>query len=448
MFSGFQLKLWLKITIVGLIAGGLLAVALLQMSGNTTSAWAFAAAGFGVGVLGFAWISIQTTQQLNALADTFGEIGLGNFDARTQILSHDDLGDVANQFNTMLSNIGNFIQSQEEKDRIQDSITKLLEEISGVAEGDLTGEAEVTAEVTGAIADSFNTMILQLRQIIGAVVQTTLEVSSSANEIQTTAENLAEGSEIQTQEIFGASSSMDEMAKSIQEVSSNAATSAEVAGRALQNATRGYDAVQKTNVAMDNIRQQVQETSKRLKRLGESSQEIGEIVNLISGIAERTSILALNASIQAAMAGEAGRGFAVVAEQVERLAERATEATNQISLINSTIQTETSDAVIAMENTTQEVISGSKLSRDSGKALEEISSVSEQLANLSQTISTASQEQAKGSETIAQSMKEISQITQQTTYGTQQAAVSIVALAEVADALRGSVQQFQLPSAS
>ena len=446
MFSGFQLKVWLKITIVGLVAGGLLLTALFQMSMDPTMAWIFAGSGFFIGFIGFSWIAIRITQQLNALADTFGEIGLGNFAAQTEVLAQDDLGSVANQFNTMLSNITGFIQSQEERDQIQDNITKLLEEISGVADGDLTGEAEVTAEVTGAIADSFNMMIHQLRQVIGDVVQTTLEVSSSANEIQTTAENLAEGSEIQTEEIFGASSSIDQMAKSIQEVSSNAATSAEVAGRALQNANQGFEAVQKTSAAMDNIRQQVQETSKRLKRLGESSQEIGEIVNLISGIAERTSILALNASIQAAMAGEAGRGFAVVAEQVERLAERATEATNQISLINSTIQTETSDAVVAMENTTQEVITGSKLSRDSGEALAEISSVSEQLASLSQTISTASNEQAKGSETIAQSMKEISQITQQTTYGTQQAAVSIVALAEVADALRGSVQQFQLPS--
>lgn len=370
---------------------------------------------------------------------------MGNFGARSPVMSDDDLGNVTHQFNTMLSNIGGFIQSQEDRDRIQQNITKLLEEISGVAEGDLTGEAEVTAEVTGAIADSFNLMIVQLRTIIGDVVQTTLEVSSSANEIQTTAENLAEGSEIQTQEIIQASSSIAQMAKSIQEVSQNAISSADVAGQALRNATKGFDAVQKTNLAMDNIRQQVQETSKRLKRLGESSQEIGEIVNLISGIAERTSILALNASIQAAMAGDAGRGFAVVAEEVERLADRATEATKQISLINNTIQTETSDAVVAMENTTQEVILGSQLSRDSGQALAEISDVSERLATLSQTISEASKQQALGSEAIARSMEEISQITQQTTYGTQQAAISIVSLAEIADALRGSVRQFQLP---
>jgi len=445
MFSRFQIKIWLKITLVGLIAGILLLLALFQMRNDPQLAWWMAIAGFAIGILGYSWSSFGISRQIHALANTFGEIGLGNFEARSRIISADDLGDVAQQFNTMLDNIGIFIQSQEERDRLQNSITKLLEEISGVADGDLTGEAEVTAEVTGAIADSFNLMIQQLRTVIGDVVQTTLEVSSSANEIQTTAENLAEGSEIQTEEIIEASNAINVMAQSIQNVSRNATSSAQVAEKALENAAKGFEAVQKTNSAMDNIRQQVQETSKRLKRLGESSQEIGEIVNLISGIAERTSILALNASIQAAMAGEAGRGFAVVAEQVERLAERATEATTQISMINSTIQTETNDAVMAMENTTQEVIRGSKLSRDSGEALAEISSVSEQLANLSKTISNASQEQAQGSETIAQSMKEISEITQQTTYGTQQAAVSIISLAEIADALRSSVRQFQLP---
>lgn len=445
MESGFRLKIWAKMALTGLVAALLLGLALYQLQQGLSVGWWFAVAGYVVGLAGFTLIAMKVTQQLQALETTFGEIGLGNFEARSPVVARDDLGDVTHQFNTMLANIGGFIQSEEDRDRIQNNITKLLEEISGVAEGDLTGEAEVTAEVTGAIADSFNMMIIQLRTIIGDVVQTTLEVSSSANEIQTTAENLAEGSEIQTQEIIEASSSINQMAKSIQDVSANAATSAQVADKALQNATRGFEAVQKTNTAMDNIRQQVQETSKRLKRLGESSQEIGEIVNLIGSIAERTSILALNASIQAAMAGESGRGFAVVAEQVERLAEKATEATKQISFINNTIQTETSDAVIAMENTTQEVIKGSKLSRDSGQALAEISEVSETLANLSQTISAASNQQAKGSETIAQSMHEISQITQQTTFGTQQAAVSIVSLAEVADALRGSVRQFQLP---
>lgn len=445
MLSGFQLKIWLKMALIGIFAAGFLGTALYLMQSGAASAWWIAAIGFGMGLLGFSWVALRITQQLQALESTFAEIGLGNFSARSPIVSSDDLGNVTQQFNTMLANIGGFIQSQEDRDRIQENITKLLEEISGVAEGDLTGEAEVTAEVTGAIADSFNMMIAQLRTIIGDVVQTTLEVSSSANEIQTTAENLAEGSEIQTQEIIQASSSIAQMAKSIQEVSQNAVSSAEVAGLALQNATKGFEAVQKTNLAMDNIRQQVQETSKRLKRLGESSQEIGEIVNLISGIAERTSILALNASIQAAMAGEAGRGFAVVAEEVERLADRATEATKQISLINNTIQTETSDAVVAMENTTQEVILGSQLSRDSGQALAEISDVSEKLATLSQTISDASKQQAMGSEAIAKSMEEISQITQQTTFGTQQAAISIVSLAEIADTLRGSVRQFQLP---
>jgi methyl-accepting chemotaxis protein len=391
-------------------------------------------------------ISRTMSGQLKHINDVFSQIGIGNFQARVQVTSQDELGTLANNMNGMLDNTLQYIQSRDERDSIQASIQKLLEEVSGVAEGDLTREAEVTADVTGAIADSFNYMIEQLRNIISNVQEATLQVSSQANKIQATAENLAQGSETQAAQIVNTSAAIDEMAVSIQQVSQNAATSAQVAQQSLHNAKQGAELVQNTIHGMNRIRDQVQETAKRIKRLGESSQEIGQIIQLIDDIADRTSILALNASIQAAMAGEAGRGFAVVAEEVERLAVRATDATKKIATLVKTIQSETNEAGLAMEKGIQEVVEGSKLANQAGVALTEIEGVSNRLAELMQSISLASSQQARGSEALARSMNEISQITQQTAAGTKQAAESVSQLATLADELRASVSTFRLPS--
>jgi twitching motility protein PilJ len=352
---------------------------------------------------------------------------------------------MASSLNTMLDNTLVLVQSRAERDTIQSSIMKLLEEVSGVAEGDLTREAEVTEDVTGAIADSFNYMIHQLQRIISDVQDATLQVGTSANEIHTTTERLVHGSDTQARQIVSTSAAIEEIALSIQQVSENATDSAEVAQQALINATQGNEAVQNTIQGMNRIRDQAQETAKRIKRLGESSQEIGQIIQLIDDIADRTSILALNASIQAAAAGEAGRGFAVVAEEVERLAERSTDATKKIATLIKTIQSETNEAVGSMEKSIAEVVEGSKLANQAGKALEEIGSVSSRLAQLIQSISQASKLQAKGSEAVSKSMNEISEITQETAEGTRQAADAVSVLAALAEALRNSVSTFRLP---
>lgn len=395
----------------------------------------------GVSVL----LANNLTRQVDEIDTLFGEIGMGDFDARATVVSTDELGQMAEALNAMLDNTLTLIQSREERDEMQQSIMKLLEEIAGLAEGDLTIEAEVTADMTGAIADSFNLMIEQLRDIISNVQDATLQVSASANEIQATAEHLASGSESQAGQIIDTSAAIDEMTVSIQQVSENAALSAAVGEQATTNAQQGSHAVNNTIQGMNRIREQVQETSKRIKRLGESSQEIGEIVHLIGDIADRTSILALNASIQAAMAGDAGRGFAVVAEEVERLAERSTEATKQIDTLIRTIQNETYEAVSAMETMTNQVVEGSALANEAGQALTEIEGVSQRLSELIQSISQASKQQARGSETIARAMNEIADVTQQTAAGTKQAAVSINNLSTLADGLRQSVSTFRLP---
>ena len=384
-------------------------------------------------------------RQVNAMTSVFGMVGIGDFDARAAIYSQDELGNLALNLNAMLDSIRGLIQSQAERDSIQQSIQKLLEEVSTVADGDLTAEAEVTADLTGAIADSFNFMITELRGLIFEVRDTTLQVSSAANEVQATAEHLAEGSTSQKDQIVNTGAAVDEMAVSIQQVSQNAESAAGVATQALDQARQGASSVTETIEGMNRIRRQVQETSKRIKRLGESSQEIGEIIQLISDIADRTSILALNASIQAAMAGEAGRGFAVVAEEVERLAENSAEATKRVSTLVKSIQTDTNDASQAMELTTREVVVGSEVANKAGESLGAIEQVSQSLAELISSISMAATQQARSSESVARSMHDISEVTVQTAAGTRQAAVSLRNLGELADTLRNSLDRFKLP---
>ncbi len=335
--------------------------------------------------------------------------------------------------------------TQELNQRNQEAILRLLDEMGSLAEGDLTVEATVSEDVTGAIADSMNFAIEALRNLVTTINETAVQVSSAAQETRATAMHLAEASEHQAQQITSASQAINEMATSIDDVSKNATESSEVAQRSVQIATKGGDVVRRTIDGMDNIREQIQETSKRIKRLGESSQEIGDIVELINDIAEQTNILSLNAAIQAGTAGEAGRGFAVVADEVQRLAERASNATKQIEALVKTIQTDTNEAVISMEQTTSEVVAGAKLAEDAGDALTEIESVSNQLAELIENISGAAKQQAAAATNISSTMNVIQEITTQTSEGTSQTAESIGNLAELAADLRKSVADFKLP---
>jgi twitching motility protein PilJ len=360
--------------------------------------------------------------------------------------SSSELGMIARSLNTMLDNTVALVQSREERDLMQRSVMKLLDEISGVADGDLTVQAEVTADMTGALADSFNFMIAELRSIIGQVQKTTGRVSNSLGELRSFTATLAAGSEAQAAQAVEASAAIEEMATSINQVSENASSSAAVAEQARQNAEQGALAVSRTIDGMKAVRDQVQETAKRIKRLGESSQEIGEIVELIGDIADRTSILALNASIQAAMAGEAGRGFGVVAEEVERLADRATEATKKAAMLVKATQGETSEVMAAMEDTTREVVTRSAIANEAGVALREIQGVSNRLAELIQAISDAAQQQARGSQQIARSMNEMSSVTRSTAASSKETATAIGSLAAIADSLNGSVARFRLPS--
>ena len=330
--------------------------------------------------------------------------------------------------------------------RNQEAILRLLDEMGSLAEGDLTVRATVTEDITGAIADSVNFAVEALRSLVTTINDTALHVSTSAQETQATAMHLAEAAEHQAQQITSASAAINEIAVSIDEVSKNSAESADVAQRSVQIASKGAGIVRQTIAGMDSIRDQIQETSKRIKRLGESSQEIGSIVELINDIAEQTNILALNAAIQAASAGEAGRGFAVVADEVQRLAERASGATRRIETLVQTIQADTNEAVTSMEQTTAEVVAGARLAEDAGLALGEIEKVSNDLADLIQNISEAARQQSAAATNISATMNVIQEITTQTSVGASQTAESIGNLAQLAADLRRSVQDFKLPA--
>ena len=339
----------------------------------------------------------------------------------------------------------NLIASEQIKDKNQQSILRLLDDISDLADGDLTVEATVTEDFTGTIADSINFAIAELRSLVENVASSSAKVTGSADATRATSLQLAQSAEHQAQEIAGASAAINEMAITIDQVSANSAESAAVAERSVSIAKNGALLVRNTIDGMDTIREQIQDTAKRIKRLGESSQEIGDIVSLINEIADQTNILALNAAIQAAMAGEAGRGFAVVADEVQRLAERSATATKQIAGLVKTIQTDTNEAVNSMEQTTAEVVKGAELANSAGTALEEIETVSTSLAELIQDISEAAKHQATTSSHISNTMNVIQEITSQTLSGTNDTANSIGELADMAVEMKDSVSGFILP---
>ena len=335
-------------------------------------------------------------------------------------------------------------ESETENKRNQEAILRLLNEMGDLADGDLTIRAKVTEDITGAIADSMNYTIDELRTLVTGVNNASTSVSAKSQQAQAVSVQLLDAAEKQSREIQDTTQQVLGVAQTLATVSSNAEESSQVAMRSLAASDKGRVAVQNSISGMNDIREQIQETSKRIKRLGESSQEIGEIVELISDITEQTNVLALNAAIQAASAGEAGRGFSVVAEEVQRLAERSGEATKQIGAIVKTIQADTQDAVAAMEKSTTGVVEGAKLSDAAGQALSEIDTVTKNLANLIQRISADTQAQAASANKVARNMQDILEINRQTTTGTQQTASSIKELADVASDLKASVSGFKL----
>ncbi|MFA6904200.1 MAG: methyl-accepting chemotaxis protein [Gallionellaceae bacterium] len=326
----------------------------------------------------------------------------------------------------------------------QQSILSLMNELSELANGDLTVKATVSEDITGAIADSVNFTTDELRKLVIAVSTSAQQVSKATSVAGEITKKLLAAAKKQSEEIYQAGDAVELMTTSIKEVDASSARSADAARQTLTVTAQGTQAVQNSIAGMDGIREQIQETSKRIKRLGESSQEIGEIVDLISDITEQTNVLALNAAIQAASAGEAGRGFSVVAEEVQRLAERSADATKQIGLLVKAIQNDTHDAVAAMESTTQGVVEGAKLADAAGQSLREIEQNTHELATLVSSISVSTQMQTEMARELAEVMKAILQITEQTTDGTHRTSASVAEVEKLATELSSSVSGFKV----
>ena len=391
--------------------------------------------------------------RVQGLVDVCRKYAAGDHSVRALVVGDDEFAMLSMSLNTLFDNQGFAsggvgaapVNSSSDAAALQAQIEKLLQEVSAVGDGDLRVQAEVTPDTLGVLADSFNYMIEELAKVVGRVQATAMQVTNATRRILDRSDELAQASSRQVEQISQTTEAVEALAIFIQNVARNAQLSAEAAQDALHNADAGQQAVRQSIDGMMVIRENVQETSKKIKRLGERSNEIGEIVRIIEDIADQTNLLALNAAIQSAMAGEHGRGFAVVADEIRLLAERSTESTKRIATLVKSIQGDTFEAVVAMEDSTQEVVKGSQLADEAGRALNSIYTAVERQAQMIEAIAHAANEQAQVSENVAVAMGQISEITGQTNAGTQEAAMSVSYLAELADQLRASVSTFRLP---
>src|ERR1700684_2522076 len=375
---------------------------------------------------------------------TFSErLVAGDVRARVEIASGDEFGFIAENFNRSAAKVAHAVTNQQAQDSLQRSITDLLNTISQVARGDLNIRGKVSNDALGNVVDSVNFMLDNFTKVLERVRKAAVDVSTSANQILEAADDMTAGATQQDQEITNTSSAVEELTVSMKQVSNNAEASAEAARRALDAAEQGNRAVRDTLEGMQRIRASVQATAKKIKSLGDRSLEISEIINVINDITEQTNLLALNAAIEAARAGEAGRGFAVVADEVRKLAEHSRSATKDIAALIKAIQAETNEAVVVMEEGTKEVESGATLADQAGRALDAISNVVRQSAELVQEISLASKQQVRGTEGVAHAMQIISSITRQTSNGTRGPVATVSQLVKLSDQLNEALAQFR-----
>jgi len=431
----------------------LVVIAILSFSSNSTVAIIAGASALAVIIIGIAsnlYVQNSVKSRLLGLAEICRDFMSGDRSVRATVNGDSELAQLASSINAILDNQGSTPSISmgaggNDAAALQAQIEKLLQEVSAVGDGDLRVQAEVTPDTLGVLADSFNYMIEELAKVVGRVQSTAVQVTNATRRILDRSAELAQASETQVKQIAQTTEAVEALAVFIQNVARNAQLSVDVAQEALRSATNGQQAVRQTIEGMMLIRENVQETSKKIKRLGERSNEIGEIVRIIEDIADQTNLLALNAAIQSAMAGEHGRGFAVVADEIRLLAERSTESTKRIATLVKSIQGDTYEAVVAMEDSTQEVVKGSQLADDAGRSLNSIYSAVERQAQMIENIARAANEQTSVSEAVAVAMGRISEITRQTDAGTQEAAVSVSYLAELSEQLRASVSTFRLP---
>ncbi|PSH05432.1 MAG: hypothetical protein CXZ00_01705 [Acidobacteria bacterium] len=393
-------------------------------------------------------LSNTVSEPVKALAEFSDQVSAGKFSARLKENGDDDFGYIAARLNLAAEKAAKAMQDEDAQKSLQRSVTEFLTIVSQIARGDLTLRGVVTSDALGNVVDSVNYMLDNFTQVVRRVRDAANDVSTSANEILNASEKMATGATQQDHEITNTSSAVEELTVSMKQVSNNAEASAEAARRALDAAEQGNRSVRDTLEGMQRIRSSVQATAKKIKSLGDRSLEISEIINVINDITEQTNLLALNAAIEAARAGEAGRGFAVVADEVRKLAEHSRTATKDIAALIKAIQAETNEAVVVMEEGTREVEVGARLADQAGKALEAISAVVRQSAELVQEISLASKQQVRGTEGVANAMQIISSITRQTSQGARQTARSMEQMVQMSEQLNDALSQFRVQAAA
>ncbi len=370
-------------------------------------------------------------------------MGRGDLSNKAVVDTGDELGQLAITLNQTIERLQGLVQSETDRDKMQSQVIGLLSVVSTAAEGDLTAKAEVTADALGSVADAFNLMITGLTSLITQASTVAVEVQRSTSEILQSSERMRSGASQQTAQIRNAAEAVNAMSLTTQHMAENAEAATQTSVKATQAAVKGGTAVSETIKGMQRIRATVQSTGKKIKGLGERSLEIGAIIEVISEIATQTNLLALNAAIEAARAGEQGRGFAVVADEVRKLAERAARSTKDITGLIKGIQVETSEAVAVMEEGTREVEEGTKLADQAGAALREIEQIVKQTASLMTDITRAAGDQVKSTEGVVHTMDSISKLTQETTQGVQDTVTTISKLADLTTRLTEAIGRFK-----
>ena len=438
---------WLMYT-MGQNSGGVGVLDAINVAASGNGARLMLALVVGGAAVGFTYIQLsnRVLVPLRQIVDFAERVAHGDFRARTVVDSANDFGFIAEKLNRAAEHASRAMFIQETQENLQKSVTEFLTIVSQVARGDLTLRGRVTNDALGNVVDSVNYMLDNFVKVLERARKGAMDVQSSANEILIASEQMSTGAIQQDQEITNTSSAVEALTVSMKQVSNNAEASAEAARHALDAAEQGNRSVRDTLEGMQRIRSSVQATATRIKALGDRSLKISEIVNVINDITEQTNLLALNAAIEAARAGEAGRGFAVVADEVRKLAEHSRSATKDISALIKAIQAETNDAVAVMEERTREVEVGAKLADQAGRALDAISSVVRQSAELVQEISLASKQLVRGTEGVANAIEIISNITRQTSQGARQTARTVEQMVQMSEQLNKAISQFRLSS--
>jgi len=390
------------------------------------------------------FLSQMILKPIDKSVDFVNQVSEGNYSLRLNLQTRDELEKIGHALNIMLERLEGLIESEADRDRLQDQITGLLKIVSAAADGDFTVRAAVTADTLGALADSFNLMVAELAKIIRDVKRASDEIAASTQGILRDTQSMTQGAENQAKEIGSNYKAARDVAEIIKYANERTQLAAESARDASKVAQGGRDVVKKSIEGMHRIRNTVQETSRRVKLLGDSSSEIGEIIELISDIANRTNLLALNATIEAARAGDAGRGFAVVADEVRILAERSSQAAKDIAVLIEGIQAGTHETMIAMERGRVEVEAGTALVDEAGDALQEIMDMVQKSSRRITEISEAFQQQTRASSDIAEAMERIAKIAEETAAGAHKSRKLAEQMERLSKMLNSAVTKFKL----